>query len=266
MALRKLGTRPGGGGVSGNTFTLPGHAERNFTARQSAEIIADHFANISQDYEPIKLSNFPPNMRNWLANPDMSVVPKLEEYEVFRKICKAKKPKSTVSGDLPRRIVQEFSCELSTSVTIIYKSILRNLEYPRQWVVEYQIPIPKSYPPASEDELRNLAKTAFFSKVFESFLSEWLLPIVGPFLDPCQYSLKGASINHYLFKLLKFIHEYFDLKNPHAVILAMVDLSKAFNRVSHQMVIEDLYDMNVPSWLLLILTSYLTERSMVLTY
>ena len=32
------------------------------------------------------------------------------------------------------------------------------------------------------------------------------------------------------------------------------------------MVIEDLYDMHVPPWLLLILISYLTERSMILTY
>ena len=48
--------------------------------------------------------------------------------------------------------------------------------------------------------------------------------------------------------------------------MALVDLSKAFNRVSHQMVIEDLYDMHVPSWLLLILSSYLTKRSMILTY
>ena len=32
------------------------------------------------------------------------------------------------------------------------------------------------------------------------------------------------------------------------------------------MVIEDLYDMHVPAWLLLILISYLTERSMILTY
>ena len=120
--------------------------------------------------------------------------------------------------------------------------------------------------PSSEDELRNLAKTNFFSKVFESFLSDWLLPIVRPYLDPCQYGLKGASISHYLFQLLKFIHEYLDLRKPHAVVAALVDLSKAFNRVSHQMVIEDLYDMHVPPWLLLILTSYLTERSMVMCY
>ena len=209
---------------------------------------------------------FPPQMKETLSQPELSAIPRLEEYEVYKKICKAKKPNSIVPGDMPKKLVQEFSCELSTPVTIIYRSILRTFEYPRQWVVEHQVPLPKVYPPSSEDDLRNIAKTAFFSKCFESFLSDWLMPIVQPFLDPCQYGLKGASINHYMVKLLKFIHEYLDLKNPHAVVLALIDLSKAFNRVSHQMVIEDLYDMHVPSWLLLILSSYLTKRSMVLTY
>ena len=92
------------------------------------------------------------------------------------------------------------------------------------------------------------------------------MPIVSPYIDPCQYGLRGASISHYLIKLLEFVHEYLDLATPHAVLVARVDLSKAFNRVSHQMVIEDLYDMHVPAWLLLILSSYLTGRSMILTY
>ena len=187
-------------------------------------------------------------MKEALKKPCLSVVPVLEEHQVYKKI------------------VQEFSCELSTPVTIIYKSILKSFQYPRQWVIEYQIPLPKSYPPSSEDDLRNIAKTAFCSKVFESFLSDRLMPIVSPYLDPCQYGLKGASITHYLVKLLQFIHEYLDMKNPHAVVIALIDLSKAFNRVSHQMVIEDLFDMHVPPWLLLILSSYLTGRSMIMHY
>ena len=263
-ALRKLGVRPGEKQL--NTFDLPSHIEDNLTAGQSAELIADHFAEISSDYDPIDINNFPPVIREALSHPDISVVPRLEEHEVFEKICKAKKPNSVVPGDIPKKIVKEFSCELSVPITIIYKSILTTFEYPRPWVIEYQIPLPKVNPPASVDELRNIAKTAFASKVFESFLSDWLLPIVAPYIDPCQYGLKGASISHYLIKLLQFIHEYLDLKNPHAVTVALVDLSKAFNRVSHQMVIEDLYDMHVPPWLLLILSSYLTERSMILTY
>ena len=265
-ALRKLGVRPGDS--TENTFTLTSHVDNNLSAQQSAELIADHFAAISQNYEPIKLENFPPNIREALNKNKiiLSVVPDLEEYEVYMKMCKAKKPNSVVPGDLPKRIVQEFSCELSSPATIIFKSILKSFEYPRQWVVEYQNPLPKVYPPSSEDDLRNIAKTPFLSKLFESFLSDWLMPIVEPYLDPCQYGLKGASITHYLFKLLEFIHDHLDMKDPHAVVVALVDLSKAFNRVSHQMVIEDLYDMHVPAWLLLILSSYLTERTMVMQY
>ena len=92
------------------------------------------------------------------------------------------------------------------------------------------------------------------------------MPIVNPFIDPCQYGIKGSSVSHYLIKVLEFIHTFLDLREPQAVVLATIDLSKAFNRVSHQMVIEDLYDMHVPPWLLLILTSYLTERSLVLSF
>ena len=94
-----------------------------------------------------------------------------------------------------------------------------------------------------------------------------MLPFIEPFIDPGQCGgLRKTSITHYLVKLLHFVHIKLDLKQPHAVLLALVDLEKAFNRVSHQLVIEDLAAMHVPGWLLLILISYLTERSMYMRY
>jgi hypothetical protein len=98
-------------------------------------------------------------------------------------------------------------------------------------------------------------------------MSDWLLPIVNPYLDPGQCGgLKKSSISHYLIKLLHYMHFNLDRSQPHAVLLACVDMSKAFNRMSHQKVIEDLFDMKVPGWLLLILISYLTDRKMMLKY
>ena len=122
------------------------------------------------------------------------------------------------------------------------------------------------YPPESEDDLRNIAKTQFLSKVYESFVADWLLPIIRPFLDPGQCGLKGFSITHYLIKLLHFTHSVIDLKQPHAVLAACVDFSKAFNRVSHNLLVQDLFDMHTPSWLLNILVSYLSGRSMVMSH
>ena len=65
---------------------------------------------------------------------------------------------------------------------------------------------------------------------------------------------------------MHFIHLNMDKTQPHAVVLSAVDMAKAFNRMSHKQVIEDLYDMRVPGWLLLILISYLTDRKMTLKF
>ena len=91
------------------SLSLHMHADGNLSAQQSAEIIADHFSSISQDYEPIEVDNFPPRIREVLKYPDLSMTPVLEEYQVYKRISKAKKPNSTVSGDLPKKIVQEYS-------------------------------------------------------------------------------------------------------------------------------------------------------------
>ena len=70
----------------------------------SVDIIADHFAKISNEYEPLNISAFPPNLKDALENPDSTNIPKLEEYQVYKRLCKAKKPNSAVPGDIPKRI------------------------------------------------------------------------------------------------------------------------------------------------------------------
>ena len=47
---------------------------------------------------------------------------------------------------------------------------------------------------------------------------------------------------------------------------AMIDLSKAFNRVDHTLVIEDLHNMKCPAWLIKIIISYLTKRTLKVTF
>ena len=265
-ALRKLET---GESVSkSSNFTLPDHAEENLSDLQSAERLADYFSKISQEFEPICADNFPPYIKEKLARGKTDPTkPILEEFEVYEKLCKSKKPNSLIPGDLPVKLVKEFTVELASPITLIYNRITETAVYPSQWVVEYQLAIPKVNPPLTEDDTRNIASTAYFSKVYESFLGEWIFPFIEPFLDPGQCGgLKGSSISHYLVKLLHFVHGYLDLKQPHAVLLAMIDLEKAFNRVSHQLVIEDLANMHVPGWLLLILISYLTNRSMFMRH
>ena len=116
--------------------------------------------------------------------------------------------------------------------------------------------------------MRNISLTADLSKDYEIFLAAWLLPYIEHRIDPGQFGgLKGHSTSHYLIQLYDFILLNTDTARiPRAVVVALVDFSKAFNRINHSKVIVRLSDWGVPGWLLRILISYLSGRSMILRY
>ena len=263
-ALRRLGGRPFETNKTG--FQLPVHIEQGLSAAQSAEVIGEYFSRISQEFAPLSMRGLPQNIQTFLTNYDVSQVPLLGAHDVERGIRRAKKPHGLVPGDLPRKLLQNCASSLSKPVSLIFNKITLTAILPSQWRTEHQIAIPKIYPPSDENDLRNIAKPPFFSKLYEFFVGEWLLPIIKPHMDPGQCGFKGSSVTHYLIKLLHFIHSTLDKKKPHSVLMACVDISKAFNRVDHSLVIQDLYDMHTPAWLLRIIFSYLSDRSMVLTF
>ena len=80
--------------------------------------------------------------------------------------------------------------------------------------------------------------------------------------------ITGCSTVHYLITLFHFILSGTDSsdKVPKAAIIALIDYSKGFNRISHNKLIIRLSDWGVPGWLLRILCSYMTERTMTVRY
>ena len=131
------------------------------------------------------------------------------------------------------------------------------------------MPINKVPVPQSEDELRNLGLTAFFSKRFEWFLIQWIWPYISPHIDHDQLGgLPGCSVEHYLVLLLDFVHRNLDATStkPTAVLAAFVDFSKAFNRIDHNIIVTILAELNIPTCALRLIVSYLSNRKMCVRY
>ena len=184
------------------------------------------------------------------------------------KISKSKKSKSFIKGEVHPKLMHAFNVEFSYPAATIFNSILRSQKYPDQWKVEHGVPIPKSSDtPETLEQVRIILKTNFLSKIMEKFIVDWLMPFISPFLDSSQFGgFKGLSTTHYLIKFLDFTQSILDKNQPHAVIAALIDLSKAFNRVDHHLVIEDLYKMKCPSWLLRLIFSYLSGRTLIVNF
>ena len=197
---------------------------------------------------------------------DESRPPIISEYDCYVKLRSAKKPKSVIPGDLPSKIVKEFLVELSSPVSALCNHIAQNASWPEQFKVEYITPIAKTPTPLTEDDLRPIAMTAFFSKVMEQFVVTWLLEAIGEKMDFRQNGgTKGNSISHYLIEFMNFIL-YQQEKEATAVLACLVDFSKAFNRQDHTVLVTKLSDMGVPGWLLRLVIAFLMNRTMKVKY
>ena len=153
---------------------------------------------------------------------------------------------------------------MSTPLCNIINKIISTAEWPTSWKKEYITPVGKIPEPLSEDDLRPVSLTNFFSKVTEHFIVDWLLEYIGNQIDFRQYGgQKGNSISHYLIEFINFILSNQENTEPTAILACMIDFSKAFNRINHNILITKLSDMGVPAWLLNIVMAFLKDRTMV---
>ena len=125
-AIRKLGNRDFEVLSNAASFEIPEFVDNNMNDSQSAEALADFFSAISQEFDPVNIDRLPPKIREELEKGKTdSCIPILHEHEVHRKMIKAKKPHSTVPGDIKRVLVKECDVELAEPVTKIYNKITK---------------------------------------------------------------------------------------------------------------------------------------------
>ena len=189
-----------------------------------AEKIAQNFASVSNEYSPINLDALP------CYRPTQKP-PQVEEYEVHEKINKLKNTKSTFHIDLPNKVRKEFSVDVTPPVANIINTSLMDGEYPQLWKHEIVTPVPKVTHPKTMKDLRKISSTSDYSKVYESFLKDWIMEDITPNIDIGQFGGQaGMGTEHMLVSLVNRILTLLDNNtDPTAVIAAMVDWSNAFD-------------------------------------
>ena len=77
----------------------------DYDNKQCAQKIAEHFSSVSNEYQPVDITQVPSYL------PAMPP-PSIEEYQVYQRLCKIKKTKSTLPIDIPDRLRQECAVHL----------------------------------------------------------------------------------------------------------------------------------------------------------
>ena len=126
--------------------------------------------------------------------------------------------------------------------------------------------MPKSYPPKSPDELRNISRLLTFNKVAEKMIAELMISDIKEKLYPSQYAnQKGVSLQHYLIKMIHVILSDTDNSQKgeaNAVIASLIDWKEAFPRQCPKLGIQSFMKCGVRSSLIPVLVNYLQDRTM----
>ena len=129
--------------------------------------------------------------------------------------------------------------ELSEPVTIIFNTSIKQAQVPRQWKEADVIPVPKTTPVTDIfSDLRPISLTATLSKILESFQFRRIMDTIHSILDQRQFgSLKGCST---VDALISMFHCWFSDTdgNGETVRVFLLDFSKAFDRINHQILIK----------------------------
>ena len=150
----------------------------NLTDKMQAEVIADSFARISNEYKPIdrneiKISSFTPES-----------IPSFTPNQVGKKLEKIKANKASVPGDIPANIIKRFSKYLCVPLCNIINTCITDGKWPQMYKTEAITPIPKKFPPTEVSMLRPTSFLYFFERIMESLIGEIMIKDMKKAIDP----------------------------------------------------------------------------------
>ena len=217
-----------------------------------ADELASYFNAISSEFDGLTPDRIP--------EVPLGHLPFLSHADVAARLTKFRKPKSMVKGDIFPKLVNEVAPALSIPLAHIFNAITISHSWPALWKIKYVTPIPKKNVPESANDLRNIYCTQLFSKLYESFILEWLTSQVK--LRNNQYGgVKGRGTEHYLVDLWQRVLEGIEDSRA-GCLLTSIDYAKAFNRLDFGHCLNCLKAKGANGKLIKIIASFLTQRVM----
>ena len=185
----------------------------------------------------------------------------IKEEEVYYKLSIISTSKSSGPDGVPNWVLKSYAHVLASPVASIYNASIQQSIVPTAWKEANVIPIPKIPLPVDIiKDLRPISLTSTLSKTCERFVTDWLLEYIMEKIDKRQFgSMKNSSTTH---ALLSFVHHLlYESDTPKTAVRAfLLDFSKAFDLIDHNILLDKLYKMKVPLTIINWIRSFLSAR------
>ena len=211
----------------------------------SADTINEYFAQIATDpnYNPASVTAHLQRLD------DQVTFRKTSEYEIYRLLSSQKKTAAGPDG-IPYWLFKHCALQLTPVIAnIINKSILDG-KPPNPWKHAIVTPVPKTAKPSTLGELRPISVTSILSRLTERLIvQQYLLPAIPPDLIADQFAFRpSGSTTAALTFLVHHVTKF--LEDCNYVRVLLIDYSKAFDSVNHEILADKLKALPIPPFVL----------------
>lgn len=247
---------------SNNSYIPNNMTYNNLNCDNMGDVVnafADFFQSVFTERDSAKNQVFVTNNKNYHGN-EYFHISCLQSEEVL-KALKTLKPKHSKGPDgIPAYIVRDCAYAFVKPLTTIFNLSLHTGTFPNDWKKSRVCPVFKKGSKNCVENFRPITIICNFGKVFEIAIHNFLFLHVQKHITIHQHGfMKQRSTVTNLFCITQYIANNLD-KNIQ-VDAIYTDLSKAFDRLDHDILLHKLNNFGISDLLLSFFKSYLTQRS-----
>ena len=183
----------------------------------------------------------------------------INQSQIETEIISLNSKKSTGADTIPPKVLKDSVHTVKSPMTQLFNNMIGINHFPSDLKYANVTPLFKKDDNTNKENYRPVSILPSISKVFERLLFHQITSYVTDVLSPylCGFR-KGYSTQHALLRLLDQLNKNLDKKGK--VGLLLMDLSKAFDCISHDLLLAKLHAYGFNKSSLKLLYSYLKDR------
>ena len=196
--------------------------------------------------------------------PPFESIPDLSQLsvEAVSSILKKLSHKAPGPDGIPNWILKEYALILFDSICHIIRCSLTDECLPSSWKLANIIPVPKQSPVQDvNNHLCSISLTLAIFKVAEEFVVKlYIAPAILQLIDPSQFGvIPKSSTTH---ALISMIHNWMQATDATgaAVRIVLFNYKKAFDLINHQILLQKVFSLNIPTSIARWVADFLTNR------
>lgn len=230
-----------------------------------ANCFKEHFSSVFHSVPDINTQLLDDTSFHTINTSYMVEIDIVNREDIIKAVKKMKANMCSGIDNIPAFIIKDSLFAIMDPLLFIFNKCLHTCTFPEVWKKTRICPVPKGVESSDVSSYRPISILSNLAKIFESILFKYICPKIKHHISNMQHGfMSSRSTTTNLTCITQFLSNAFE--NRKQVDVVYLDMSKAFDKILHDVLLARLDRLGFSDSLLQLLRSYLNNRSLVVAY